>query len=163
MRTTKGLIIAGALLALVTLSACSAAGQPAAATSEPVSGTWIDASVVGDVAGVPLDLVMRDRNTHFSLETGGRTLVFMAYVLDEEVQVRANVCPPCRSRGFSLDGTTLVCDTCQTTFDARDGSGIEGACVDYPKAAVRYGIVDGTITMALVDLENAYDETLTAG
>lgn len=164
MRLRNGFIIAGLLSTLLVLSACApSSDQSTTVSAAPIDGTWIDASVVGDTAIVPLALVEQNVNTNFSLDTGGRTLTFMAYLLDGQVQVRANVCPPCRSRGFALDGNTLVCDTCATTFDARDGSGIAGACVDYPKAAAQYRIVDGAITMALVDLVGAYDETLIHG
>ncbi len=164
MRLQNGLTMTGLLGVLLVLSACSPSSeQPTTVSAAPIEGTWIDAAVVGDTATVPLALVQQDVNTHFTVDAGGRTLVFMAYMLGGEVQVRANVCPPCRSRGFALYGDTLVCDTCATTFDARDGSGISGACVDYPKASVECHIVDGAISMAVADLSAAYDETLVAG
>jgi nitrite reductase/ring-hydroxylating ferredoxin subunit len=164
MRLQKVVVIAGILSALLVLSACApSSGGPSQVSADPISGTWIDAAVSGDTVTVPLAVVEEHVNTHFSVETGGRKLDFMAYLLDGEVQIRANACPPCRSRGFALDGDVLVCDACQTTFDARDGSGIAGACVDYPKASVEYRIEDGAITMALSDLVEAYDETLIAG
>ena len=48
-------------------------------------------------------------------------------------------------------------------FDARDGSGIAGACVDYPKAEVSGRVVDGSLLMLMEDLVTAYDETLVVG
>ena len=77
--------------------------------------------------------------------------------------VRANVCPPCKSIGFSLDNETLVCDRCATTFDAVNGDGIGGACVDFPKAPVACEITDARIVMNVGDLVTAYEETIKPG
>jgi uncharacterized membrane protein len=88
---------------------------------------------------------------------------FMAYIYDEELMVRANVCPPCRSIGFTLTGDELVCDRCATTFESKTGAGIQGACVAYPKASVKYKIEDGNLVMKEADLVRAYEETITQG
>lgn len=88
---------------------------------------------------------------------------FMAYVLDNVVYVRASVCPPCRGKTYSLDGSKLVCDVCATTFNASTGIGIAGACVNYPKASVSYTVSDGNIVMKVSDLALAYQNTLKAG
>jgi nitrite reductase/ring-hydroxylating ferredoxin subunit len=87
----------------------------------------------------------------------------MAYVLDGEISVRANVCPPCRSIGFSLEQAVLICDRCATTFEAETGDGIEGACVDFPKAAVPYEINGDDIAMKGTDLIAAYQDTIESG
>lgn len=151
------------------LAACAAAPRgaptegPMPSVGGPVEGTWIDATVDGNTVSISLSTVESALNVHFSVPVADRTLDFMAYVLDGTVQVRANACPPCHSRGFALDGTILVCDACATLFDAADGSGIEGACVGYPKADSQYSIENGLITMAVGDLVAAYDDTLVAG
>ena len=93
----------------------------------------------------------------------GGDMAFMAYELGGEVHVRANVCPPCRSIGFSLQKNILVCDTCRTTFEAKTGEGIEGACVDFPKASVPYEVTDGNIVMKGTDLIAAYQDTTEPG
>jgi nitrite reductase/ring-hydroxylating ferredoxin subunit len=85
---------------------------------------------------------------------------FMAYVLDGEIYVRANVCPPCWSIGFSLDEDILICDRCATRFKAQTGEGISGACVGYPKAAVPYEINNGNIVMNSTALVAAYQDTI---
>jgi len=87
----------------------------------------------------------------------------MAYELGGKLYVRANACPPCWSVGFSLQRDILVCDTCRTTFKAKTGDGIEGACVDFPKASVPYEITDGNIVMGGDDLLAAYQNTLNPG
>ena len=88
---------------------------------------------------------------------------FMAYVLDGEIHVRANVCPPCKSIGFSLGEAILICDRCATTFEAKTGEGIQGACVDFPKASVPYEVSDGNVVMEGTDLVAAYQDTIEPG
>jgi nitrite reductase/ring-hydroxylating ferredoxin subunit len=164
MKVSRNLLMTAGLAVLLVLTACAAPATAAPAPQGgPIPGTWVDVEVDGDTVSLPLALVEQHVNTHFSLVTGGRELAFMAYTLNGAIHVRANACPPCRSRGFALDGNILVCDACATTFKAGDGSGIAGACVDYPKAAAQNRIVDGAITMSLSDLVAAYDETLVKG
>ncbi len=132
-------------------------------TGEPIKATWIDPQVVADAVSIPLSEVKNNRNVHFEVETQDSNMNFMAYVLDGETHVRANVCPPCRSKGFSLDENILVCDRCATTFNAETGEGIEGACVDYPKASVPYETENGNIVMNSADLTTAYQDTIEPG
>jgi nitrite reductase/ring-hydroxylating ferredoxin subunit len=162
-----------ALAGLSLLAACSAAEGPASpggsaapgapSSAGPIEGTWVDVNVSGDSVAVPLSLVEEKLNTHFSVMQSDQRLDFMAYLLDGTLYVRANACPPCRSRGFALDGDVLVCDTCGTTFRAKDGNGIQGACVDYPKASAAYTVEEGVVRMSLADLGSAYAETLVRG
>jgi nitrite reductase/ring-hydroxylating ferredoxin subunit len=97
---------------------------------------------------------------HFKISTGSSgEQNFMAYDLNGEKYVRANVCPPCRSIGFSLSGDTLVCDSCGTRFSANTGDGISGACKDFPKAEVVTAINGDNYSMELGDLVAAYENT----
>lgn len=146
------------------LTACaSSGGRPPAVSADPIPGTWIDADVSGDTVTLPLAVIEEHKNVHFTVEADGDSFVFMAYLLEGKIQVRANACPPCRSRGFTLHGYILDCDACDTTFDARDGSGIGGPCKDYPKARATHHLVDGAISMSLSELIDVYEETLVAG
>jgi nitrite reductase/ring-hydroxylating ferredoxin subunit len=131
--------------------------------SGPIKEKWLDSQVSGDTVSIPISDIKSNWNTAFKLVNKGSTLNFMAYVLNGEIQVRANVCPPCRSIGYALNNDILVCDTCATTFNAKTGVGIQGACVNYPKAAVQYKIVNGDIVMSIADLVNAYQDTLKPG
>jgi nitrite reductase/ring-hydroxylating ferredoxin subunit len=137
-------------------------------TSNPVppgliKATLIDPQVTGDIVSIPASEVENNWNVSFKVETQDDNMTFMAYVLDGETYVRANVCPPCQSTGFSLSGAILVCDRCATTFKAQTGEGIAGACVGYPKASVPYEIRDGNIVMNSTDLIAAYQDTLEPG
>lgn len=131
--------------------------------NEPIKATWIEPQVAADTVSIPASEVENDRNVHFNLKTQSADMNFMAYVLDGETFVRANVCPPCRSIGFTLEKDTLICDTCATTFEAKTGEGIMGACVSYPKASVPYELENGNIVMNSADLSTAYQDTIEPG
>lgn len=136
---------------------------PAPKPAGPIKATEITPTVGTDTVSIPLTTVQDNWNSHFLVTAPGGTMGFMAYVLDNVVYVRASVCPPCRGKTYSLDGSKLVCDVCATTFNASTGIGIAGACVNYPKASVSYTVSDGNIVMKVSDLALAYQNTLKAG
>lgn len=132
-------------------------------TSTLIRPEWIGAGVLeigSDTISIPTNEVVSGRMLHFAVTTeqGGEEN-FMAYNLAGETYVRANVCPPCRSVGFSLLGDILVCNSCGTRFSANTGDGISGACRDFPKAAVAYTNSGGNIAMGFDDLVAAYENT----
>ena len=137
--------------------------EPISKPSGPIKAIWVDTQNANGTASIPLNEIEENWNIHFKYETQTETMNFMAYILDEKVYVRANVCPPCRSVGFSLDDDILVCDRCATLFEAKTGDGIKGACVNYPKASVPYKITDGKLIMNEADLITAYKETINRG
>ena len=150
MGSKKKIIIGFVLLAMIlNIVACSG---NSAQSNEPIKATWIEPQIVGDIVSIPVSEVENSKMTHFKLATIDGDIAFMAYNIDGKLNVRANVCPPCRSIGFSLSRDTLICDTCRTTFKAKTGDGIAGACVGYPKAAVPYEISDGKVVMRSNDL-----------
>jgi len=137
--------------------------EPTPKPSGPITARWIEPQVDGDIISIALSEVEDNWNTHFKLDVQGSRINFMAYVLDGEIYVRANVCPPCKSIGFALDEDILVCARCGTTFEADTGDGIQGACVNYPKESVLYEIIDGKIVMNEADLIDSYQKTIKAG
>ena len=121
-------IIIGALLLSLALIIVGCSGPTSNPTpSGPIKATWIEPQVVGDTVSIPVSEVENNWNVHFKVETQDGNMTFMAYVLDGEIYVRANVCPPCRSIGFSLEEAVLICDRCATTFNAQTGEGISGS------------------------------------
>ena len=137
--------------------------SPVSRPSGPIKAKWIEPQVNGNAVSISLSELENNWNVHFKLEIQGEDMNFMAYIAGEEVHVRANVCPPCRSIGFSLKNDILICDRCATTFEAKTGDGIQGPCVDFPKASVPYEITAGNIVMSESDLINAYQDTIKPG
>ena len=159
-------IISAVVVAIIGVSAyfaMSGGSNGGNQNNEPLRATWIEPQVVADTVSIPVSEVENNRNVHFEVETQASSMNFMAYVLDGETHVRANVCPPCRSIGFSLDEHILVCDRCATTFNGETGQGIVGGCVDYPKASVPYQFNGGNIVMNSADLIAAYEDTIVPG
>lgn len=149
--------VIGILLVGIVLGVAACSGQDA---QKPVKATRIEPQLAGDAVSIPVNEVSNNKIIHFKVSVAlGSEIAFMAYEVDGKLNVRANVCPPCRSIGFSLSKDILVCDTCRTTFKAKTGEGISGACVAYPKAAVPYEINDGKIVMGSDDLVTAYQNT----
>ena len=161
MRSKKKIIL-GVVLLTMMLSLVACSGN-AAQSNDPIKATWIEPQVVGDTVSISVSEAENNKIVHFRLVTLGGDIAFMAYELGGEVYVRSNVCPPCRSVGFALQKDILVCDTCRTTFEAKTGEGIEGACVDFPKASVAYAVKDGNIVMKGTDLIAAYQDTVEPG
>jgi nitrite reductase/ring-hydroxylating ferredoxin subunit len=155
------------LLAAVVFAACSNGetdgnGGNGGATGI-VNPTWITAQQDGDTVSIPVSELDSGKMLHFQVAYQIADMAFMAYKLDGDYYVRANVCPPCRSTSFSLDGDNLVCDSCRTRFAASTGAGISGACVDYPKAEVAHKISGASLAMEMDDLATAYENTLNPG
>lgn len=153
----KIILVLVSLILVSNIVACSTNGTQ---SSQRIKATWINPQVLGDTVSIPVNEVENDKITHFYFRAQDKDMTFMAYDLSGEIYVRANVCPPCHSIGFSLQQSTLVCDTCGTVFDAKTGAGINGACVGYPKAAVAYEIGNSNITMKDTDLVAAYQDTV---
>ncbi len=156
--------VAGAELppAVVTPTEEPSAREEPAVTA-PVIGVPLAAVRDGDVVTVPLAAIEGAANGEFSVTLEDRLLDFVAYLVDGELFVRAAACPPCDSLVYALDGDALICEACATRFDARTGKGIEGACIDYPKAEVAYEVSGGLVAMSTADLVAAWDETLAPG
>jgi len=154
------LVISGMLLAVLVLTAgaCSSSG------GQKVKATWVEPQISGSSVSIAVSDIENDTIVHFRVpDATGTKLTYMAYELDGTLYVRANVCPPCRSIGFSLAGNTLVCDSCGTVFDAKTGQGISGACVAYPKASAAFQNVSGNLVMNSLDLQVAYQNTTKPG
>ncbi len=151
-------------IGILLVGVIATVGCSAQASQNPIKATWVKPQVSGETVSVPLSAINSDKIIHFSVGVAlGKEIAFMAYELDGKTYVRSNVCPPCRSIGFSLNRDTLVCDTCKTTFKAKTGDGISGACVAYPKAAVPYQINGSDLVMRSNDLQSAYQNTLEPG
>jgi len=166
MKKNRLMIISAVIVAVIGIStyfAIFGGNGGSNQSSEPIKAMWIEPQVAGDTVFIPVSEIEDKRNVHFNLKTRGQNMNFMAYIVDGETYVRANVCPPCRSIGFSLGGSVLICDTCATTFEAEAGEGIEGACVDFPKASVSYAVDGGNIAMEGSDLVAAYQDTMELG
>ena len=141
--------------------------NPGPKPPEPIKATWITVAMDTDnqTVSIPISELEDNWDIHFSLETTQGDINFMAYLFEGTAYVRANVCPPCRSVGFSLDESSriLICDRCATVFNAETGAGVKGACVDYPKAAASYEVSGGNLIIKGSDLIAAYEETLLPG
>ena len=156
-------VVVGMLVLGMILTGVACGDDGAQETQGKIKATWIQAQEINDTVSIPVDDITDNKIVHFNMPVEDGDIAFMAYDLNGEIYVRANVCPPCRSVGFSLDNNTLVCDTCSTKFKASTGEGISGGCVNYPKAAVSYEVTGDSLMMDGNDLVTAYQETVQRG
>ncbi|WP_406657998.1 Fe-S-containing protein [Methanolobus sp. ZRKC2] len=159
----RKLVLVSLLAIILSFSVLGCVGSDdsaSASSSDPAKGTWIEAEVSGDTVSIPVSSVEHYTNAHFKVNTDIGEVAAMAYILDDEIMVKSNVCPPCGSIGFTLEDDILVCDLCSTVFDAATGDGIQGGCVDYPKESIPYTISDGNIVMNLDDIVTAHRNTV---
>ncbi|OGO32378.1 MAG: hypothetical protein A2Z29_02170 [Chloroflexi bacterium RBG_16_56_11] len=148
------------LLSTVAMAAVACSGKASAAQ---VKARWIEPATSGDTVSLSVNDIVKSRIVHFRLNSVTGRPAFMAYQFNDEIIVRSNICPPCRSVGFSLKGSELVCDTCGTRFLAASGEGIAGPCVAYPKASVTYNNTGDQIVLTQDNLIKAYQDTLEPG
>ena len=146
------------ILSATVLAACSGGGDNAR-----INAPWVTANVAGGTVSIPVSEVEKNKIEQFRFDTGSGNIAFLAYELDKQLYVRADICVPCRSEEFSLQGDVLICDTCGTVFSARTGEGISGACVNFPKAAVTYELKNANVVLNGDDLVQAYVDTLKPG
>ena len=136
---------------------------PSGNTGGIIRPTWITPQVEGDLVSIPASEVDSGKLLHFKVKNQATTMAFMAYKFGGEIQVRADICPPCGSQSYNLVGDILVCNACGTKFRATTGAGVSGACVNYPKAEAPYSIAGDSLIISLADLITAYNDTIKAG
>jgi nitrite reductase/ring-hydroxylating ferredoxin subunit len=155
------LIALGSLLIITMLAfvACSNGGT----SGTKIKASWIAPQNTGDTVSISASEIETNTIVHFRANTSEGNLAFMAFKIDSTTYVRSNICPPCRSTGFSLQGSTLVCDSCGTTFNAQNGAGVAGACKAYPKASVPYTTASNNLVMTKANLVAAHQATVTPG
>ncbi|MDG6243615.1 MAG: Fe-S-containing protein [Methanolobus sp.] len=160
--TFKIIAVVLSVLVISVLALGCTGNDPAALkdSAKPVEATWINPLSTDQTVSIPVEAVNMHTNVHFKVNTDIGELVLMAYMFDDDIFIRSNVCPPCGSIGFALDDSILICDACASTFDASTGKGIGGACVAYPKESVPYTVSGGTIIMNLEDVMSAHQESL---
>ncbi len=156
----KKRLLLGLILVSLPFIFAACSGGETTVNTQPVKATWIEPEIMGDTVTIPVSALKDNDIIHFKLAGLNGDIAFMGYEIDGQTSIRANLCPPCRSVGFSLSGDTLVCDTCRTSFEAKTGEGISGACVAYPKAEVAFTVNQGKIVMNAEDL---LDATLKTG
>jgi hypothetical protein len=122
--------------------------------------TWVTPSLQGESISIPLSAIQQNKMIHFWIILPIGREAYMAYSLDGTTYVRAAICVPCGSIGFSLQKGILNCDTCGTEFDAKTGKGISGGCINYPKSAAKIEVTESYIISTVGDLWWAYDETV---
>ena len=82
----------------------------------------------------------------FDYQYGNTTVPLMAFVTAEGKLVTAvRLCEPCDSKNFRIEGTTIVCAKCGTTWDLNNLEGLSGNCQKFPPDPIASTLVGNEI------------------
>ena len=131
---------------------------------DALRAVWVTPQIEGGKLTVSQADLDRYGLVFFETSVGTTRVPLLALKVGEkDYRVYPRICPPCRSESWHLKDGILVCGACGTTFKAVNGDGIEGACVDYPKAPIPYSLEGGKLYLAAPDVAKAYQATLRPG
>ena len=86
---------------------------------------------------LPLDVVQEKKFVAFDYEGAKGTTPLLAYISPEgKVITAVSMCEPCNSTRFHIRSDRLICNSCSTTWELDNLSGVSGACQDYPPDAI---------------------------
>lgn len=95
---------------------------------------------------LPLDVVKDKKFVKFDIAGNKRALPILAYLTEDGKVVTAiSLCEPCDSKNFHIVGSTLVCNSCGTTWDLNNLEALSGSCGKYPPDPVPSSVVGNEI------------------
>jgi len=95
---------------------------------------------------LPFELVKQKKFVTFSYQSSSGNIPLLAYISGEGKLVTAvSMCEPCNSTRFHINGSTLICNSCGTTWELDNLNAISGACGKYPPDAIPSKIAAGNI------------------
>jgi hypothetical protein len=95
---------------------------------------------------IPLSEVLEKRMVRFEYEGKGVKIPLLAYITQSgKVVTAVSMCEPCRSTRFHIQGKTLVCNACYTTWNLETLKGVKGGCLNYPPDIIPSTVEKGRI------------------
>ncbi len=107
--------------------------------NSPTQMAPIDVRVEDGKIIIPLDEVQSRKFVAFDYQKliQGIQVPLLAYISEEGKLVTAvSMCEPCNSKRFHIRGSNLVCNSCGTTWEVGNLSGVSGSCQKYPPDAI---------------------------
>jgi len=82
---------------------------------------------------LPLETVLEKKFVAFDYQSPRGVIPLLAYISPEgKVVTAVSMCEPCNSTRFHIRSDELICNSCGTTWELANLSGISGACQKYP-------------------------------
>jgi len=155
-----GLIVVWAYVNMPSSGNKVIASQPAVAAAAfypPIDQQMVDvqAKAEGDKIILPLNAVLENKFVAFSV--AGRNSIFplLAYVTnDGKIVTAVSVCEPCNSQRFHINGETIVCNSCGTTWNLNTLEALSGGCGKYPPDAIPNVVVGNEIRIDKAAIES---------
>lgn len=113
---------------------------------QKISMTDVSAKVQNGKISLPLETVLEKRLVRFEYESNGNKIPLVAYITQTgKVVTAVSMCEPCRSTRFHIEGKTIVCNACATTWNLETLKGISGGCLNYPPDVIPSAVEKGLI------------------
>jgi len=151
-------------------------GQNVDYSGKNVSMTTVKAEVGEGKVKLPLaelkkgGIIWAQYDPNKDIGNGQKGLPVMGFITPAgRLLVTVSFCEPCYSRTFHIVDNKLVCDTCGTQWALGDLTGLNGGCVKYPPAQLKYTVDKQTNQVVIneTDLKNwhprDYDPSTTMG
>ncbi len=120
--------------------------DPAQYPEYPTEMNPVEVKVENGKIIVPVSLVKEKQFVSFNYNSSRGVIPMLAYVTGEgKIVTAVSMCEPCQSTTFHIRSDELVCNSCGTTWELDNLSGISGACQGYPPDAVPNVIVGDEI------------------
>ena len=82
---------------------------------------------------LPLDLVKEKKMVKFDFLSSGGKIPILAYLTEDGKVITAiSMCEPCNSTDFHIQGGSLICNSCGTTWNLNNLNAVSGSCSKYP-------------------------------
>ncbi len=95
---------------------------------------------------LPLDVVKEKKMVKFDYFGKNITIPILAYLSEDGKVITAiSMCEPCNSKDFHIQGSSLVCNSCGTSWNLNDLEAISGSCGKYPPDPIPSAVVDNEI------------------
>lgn len=104
---------------------------------------------------LPLDLVKEKKMVKFDFLSSGGKIPILAYLTEDGKVITAiSMCEPCNSTDFHIQGSSLICNSCGTTWNLNNLNAVSGSCSKYPPDPLPSIVVGNEIQIDKALVEN---------
>jgi hypothetical protein len=135
----------------------SSAGQSSAAgvaeAGKRIDMTDVKATLKDGYLQFTLAEVKNKGLIYCEYQKGGKKIPLTAYISPQGKLVTAvSMCEPCRSTRFHIEGSNLVCNSCNTVWTLEELKGISGGCLKYPPEVIAHTLEGDKIKIKETDI-----------
>ena len=128
--------------------------QPRVAVNADYAGqkipmTDLSPNIENGMIIIPLHVVLNRKLVRFEYEGSGKKVHMLSYITQAgRVVTAVSLCKSCQSTRFHINGKTLVCNSCETTWDLETLKGVSGSSVNDPP-----DIITGKVDQCCIQID----------